>query len=94
MPCITTDQKTDLQGDLAAALAFIAWIDAGITAASSSGQFAGTRRYDFDSGTGRQSETFSSVGELITARRRESASRDRIRRELNGTSILAGKLRR
>lgn len=94
MAYITAERKADVESDLAAALAFIAWLDLNITDASSTGRSAGTRRYDFDSGTGRQSETFNSPIEMINSRKSEVATRDRLRRELGGQLIMTQQIRR
>ena len=69
MAYITPQRKADVESDLAATLAFIAWLDSNITNASTTGRSVGTKRYDLDSGTGRQSETFNSPMELIDARK-------------------------
>lgn len=90
MPSITTDQLTDLQTDLTAVLAHITAIDAALTNFG----LTGTKSYIFDSGTGRQQETFNSPLELIDTRSRLRAERDYLRRALNGDTIIRQKLRR
>lgn len=91
MGCITSERKTTVQADLVAVIAQIAAID---SAMSGGGVLSGTKKYDFDSGSGRTSELFSSPLEMITARQRLAATRDRLERELNGNSIIRIQVRR
>ncbi len=90
MAQITSDRETDLEGDLAAVLAHIIAIDAALATAATSG----TKQYSFDSGTGRQQETFNSPLELIGTRRNLVANRDYLRRALIGRTIMTQQLRR
>ena len=91
MATITTDRKTDLDSDLAATLAHIAAIDAALATGAT---LSGTKSYAFDSGTGMQRETFNSPMELIETRKNLVATRDYLRRALNGTTIQRQQLRR
>ncbi len=90
MACLTSDQITDVTGDLTAVLAHIAAIDAALAGP----MINGTKSYSFDSATGRQQETFSSLLELNETRQKLAATRDRLRRNVNGTSIMTTRLRR
>ena len=90
MSCLTADQITVLQSDLVAVLAQITLMNAAMIGAGSNG----TKRYDFDSGTGRQSETFNDPLTMSNALDKLMARRDRIMRKLDGRSTLALKLRR
>lgn len=90
MTCITSQQKTDLQGDLAATIAQIDAIDATL----SNSVLIKTKEYSFDSGTGRQQEKFNTPMELINLRRSLVATRDLLRRKLNGTNVISQKTRR
>ncbi len=90
MACVTTDQLADITGDLTAVLAHIAAIDAALAGP----MINGTKSYVFDSGTGRQQEVFASPLEMIETRSKLAATRDRLRRNVNGTSIMTTRLRR
>ena len=90
MSCITTENKAKWTADLAAIIAQLAAIDATMLTVATSG----TRSYSFDSGTGRQQETFSSPLELFTLRRQLAATRDKLQRLLNGTAVSRMQLRR
>lgn len=91
MSYITSQRKADLESDLTATLLHIAAID---TAMTSAGSTAAVKSYSFDSGTGRQQETFTSFIELAKTRKSLAASRDLIRRLLGGTAIVRSQLRR
>ena len=84
MACITIERKTTLQADLVAIKLQITAIDSGMTGPS----LSGTKSYSFDSASGRSGEVFSSPLEMISARQRLAATRDRIQRELDGGSII------
>jgi len=90
MACITSQRKTDLESDLDAVLANITAIDAAILAFS----LSGTKSYSFDSGTGRAQEVFNNPMEMIKVRSNLTATRDLLRRQLNGTSIMRQQARR
>lgn len=90
MTVLTSDQRTDYENDLAAVLAHITAIDSALTNFG----LSGTKSYNFDSGTGRQQEQFSSPQELLDTRKRLIAERDLLRRILDGSSILTQKMRR
>lgn len=90
MTCLTADQITDLQSDLIAVLLQITAMESAMVGAGSNG----TKRYDFDSGTGRQSETFNDPLLMSNALDKLMARRDRLRRKLAGYSKLTLKLRR
>lgn len=90
MTCITSDQKTQIEADLAATIAHIAAIDAAL----SSGALSETKSYKFDSGSGSQQETFNSPLELITLRKSLVATRNLYQRQLRGTNIITQQTRR
>ncbi len=90
MACATAQQITDIQGDLSAARAHIAAIDAALAGP----MLNGTKSYSFDSATGRQQETFSDPLELIQTRKGVAATRDRLQRSLDGLSIFTTRLKR
>lgn len=90
MSYINSTRKSDLESDLAAILAHIAAIDA----AMATGATSGTISYSFDSGTGRQQEVFTSPLILVKTRAGLVATRDKIRRELAGRSIMTQQARR
>lgn len=90
MTCLTADQIIDLRSDLIAVLAQITLMNAAMIGAGSNG----TKRYDHDSGTGRQSETFTDPLTMSNALDKLIARRDRLRRKLAGYSKLTLKLRR
>jgi len=90
MTCITSERKTDLDNDLAAVLANITAIDTAIASFS----LGGTKSYSFDSGTGRSQEVFNNPMEMIKTRDSLIATRNYLRRALNGTSILRQQARR
>jgi len=90
MACRTTDELTDLQNDLVVTLAQIVALSASIV----KGPMSGTVSYNFDSGTGRQQEKFSSPMEANNALGQLMARRDRIRRALSGQSLSSLRLRR
>ena len=90
MTCLTADQITDLRSDLVAVLLQITATEAAMVGAGSNG----TKRYDFDAGAGRQSETFNDPLTMIAALGGLIARRDRLRRKLSGYSKLTLKLRR
>lgn len=90
MACRTAEELTDIQNDLAATLAQITALQAGILV----GPVSGTISYIFDSGTGRQQERFISPIEASDALGRLMARRDRLRRQLSGQSLTSQRLRR
>lgn len=90
MAYITTERKAIVESDLAAVLAQIAAIQAAFLTYSTNG----TDSYTFDSGTGRQTEKFTSPMEMIKVLNGLEAKRDRLYRELNGKLLLHQKLRR
>lgn len=89
MPCITQQQYDDLVSDLTAVRLQIAAMQTAMTGAGSNG----TKRYDFDSGTGRQSETFHDPLTLSDALGKLMARRDLLQRQIQGSSIVTLKLR-
>lgn len=91
MSCITTENKTKWTADLARTILMIAAIDAAFLDAADK---ATVSSYSFDSGTGRQQESFRSPLELIDALRRLEAKRDKLQRFLNGTAVTRMQLRR
>lgn len=90
MTCLTTDKKIDLEADLVSVLANITMIDTAISNIA----LSGTRSYTFDSGTGRAQEVFNSPLEMINVRKNLVATRDYLRRALNGTTLLRQQTRR
>jgi hypothetical protein len=90
MSYITTENKEKWTADLAAIISQIAAIDAAMITAATSG----TKSYSFDSGTGRQQETFNSPLELVATRQKLAATRDLLQRKLNGIAISRMQLRR
>lgn len=90
MGCITQDRKTLVEAELVAIIAAIVAIDAGMAGPA----LSGTKRFDLDSGTGRASEVFSSPLELIAARQKLAATRDRLQRELDGRLLIRAQVRR
>ena len=91
MTCITSEDRTDWEADLAATRAQIT----AITAAIISGPIIeGIVRIDFDSGTGRQTEVFKSPQEMFSALENLKATRERLKRKLRGTDIIRSQTRR
>lgn len=84
MSYINTENKENWEADLASTKAQIIAIDVALAGAA----IGGILSYSFDSGTGRQSETFNSPLELIKVRKSLSATRDLLIRKLNGTAIV------
>lgn len=84
MSYITTQNQTDWTADLAAVNAQIAALDAATLEAVSKG----TRSYIFDAGKGRQQETFESPLLMIESRAKLTATRELLKRKLNGRAIV------
>ena len=90
MSFITSENLTDWTADLAAINAQIAALDAATLDAVA----RGTRSYNFDAGKGRQQETFESPLLMIKSRANLTATRELLKRKLNGTAISRSQLRR
>lgn len=91
MTCIISEDRIDWEADLAATRAQITAINATLANASA---LSGTSEYSFDSGTGRQSEKFSSPQELIQTLHLLIARRELLKRKLRGTDIVRSQVRR
>lgn len=89
MSYITTENKTDWTADLAAIVAQITALDVAILSAVAKG----TRSYIFDAGKGRQQETFESPLLMIKSRKDLTATRELLKRKLNGTAIVRSQTR-
>ena len=89
MSFITAERKTTLESDLIAIKLQITAIDSAMTGPA----LSGTKSFSFDSASGRAAEVFNSPLEMIDARRRLAATRDRIQRELNGVSFIRTQVR-
>lgn len=90
MSYVTSDRKSDLESQLASTLAQIAAINTALAGAS----LSGTKRYEFDAGTGKQMEIFNSPLEMINALSKLEAKLSFIRRALGGQTVMTQQLRR
>lgn len=91
MGCLTTQQRTDYTADLARVVAYITLLNTAILSGLDS---AATQRYDFDAGTGRQSEVFRSPMELMDRLNALESRRDLLRRLLGCRAIMHQQVRR
>jgi hypothetical protein len=55
---------------------------------------SGTKKYSFDAGTGRMEEIFMSASELTETLRQLMATRDRLQRMTDGTTLQSVRFRR